>query len=176
MADRITRVGIGYDVHAFAAPAAARPLMIGGVAIPHDRGLAGHSDADVLLHAVVDALLGAAALGDIGTHFPSSEPRWEGTPSSDFLTYTMDVLRGGGWRVGNMDATVVAEAPRLTPHVPTIRARLAELMNLPLERVSVKAKTTDRLGFTGRREGVACYAVALIERDGEEVARDGTAG
>jgi len=167
MTQRITRVGIGYDVHAFAAPEEGRPLMIGGVAIAHERGLAGHSDADVLLHAVVDALLGAAALGDIGAHFPSSDPRWEGAPSADFLAHALGLLRAGGWRVGNVDATLVAEAPRLTPHIPAIRARLAGLMGLPPDAISVKAKTTDRLGFIGRGEGMACHAVALIERDAE---------
>jgi 2-C-methyl-D-erythritol 2,4-cyclodiphosphate synthase len=160
-----TRVGIGYDVHAFAAPDTQRPLLIGGVQIPHEQGLAGHSDADVLLHALVDALLGAAALGDIGTHFPSSEARWRDAASTAFLTYTLDLLRAQGWRAGNVDATLVAERPRMTPHIPAIRARLAEVMNLPLEAVSVKAKTTDGLGFTGRSEGMACYAVVLIERD-----------
>jgi 2-C-methyl-D-erythritol 2,4-cyclodiphosphate synthase len=160
-----TRVGIGYDVHAFAAPEAQRPLVIGGVAIPHERGLAGHSDADVLLHALVDALLGAAALGDIGTHFPSSDPRWRDAASMAFLTYTLELLSGQGWRIGNVDATLVAERPRMAPHIPAIRARLAEAMGLPMDAVSVKAKTTDGLGFTGRSEGMACHAVALIERD-----------
>jgi 2-C-methyl-D-erythritol 2,4-cyclodiphosphate synthase len=159
------RVGVGYDVHAFAAPEAQRPLMIGGVTIPHERGLAGHSDADVLLHALVDALLGAAGLGDIGTHFPSSDPRWRDAASSAFLTYTLDLLKRQGWRIGNVDATIVAEHPRMTPHIPEIRARLAEILGAPLDAVSVKAKTTDGLGFTGRSEGIACYAVALIERD-----------
>jgi 2-C-methyl-D-erythritol 2,4-cyclodiphosphate synthase len=159
------RIGIGYDVHAFAAPEAQRPLMIGGVQIPHERSLAGHSDADALLHAVVDALLGAAALGDIGTHFPSSDPRWRDAASRDFLTYTLDLLTEQGWRIGNVDATIVAERPRMTPHIPAIRARLAEALGVPLEAVSVKAKTTDGLGFTGRSEGIACYVVALIERD-----------
>lgn len=158
------RVGIGYDVHAFAPPDAHRAFILGGVTIPHDRGLAGHSDADVLIHAVVDALLGAASLGDIGTHFPSSDPRWHDAASGDFLAYTIGLLGERGWRVGNVDATVVAEQPRLVPHVPAMRLRLATLMGMPVEDISVKAKTTDRLGFTGRGEGVACYAVALLER------------
>jgi 2-C-methyl-D-erythritol 2,4-cyclodiphosphate synthase len=161
----VTRVGIGYDVHAFAAPDAQRPLVIGGVTIPHERGLAGHSDADALLHAVVDALLGAAALGDIGTHFPSSDSHWRDAASISFLTSTLGLLTEQGWRIGNVDATIVAERPRMTPHIPAIRARLAEALGLPLEAVSVKAKTTDGLGFTGRSEGMACYAVALIERE-----------
>lgn len=159
------RVGIGYDVHAFASPEARRAFILGGVTIPHDRGLAGHSDADVLIHAVVDALLGAASQGDIGTHFPTSDPRWHDAASGEFLTYTIGLLGERGWRVGNVDATVVAEQPRLVPHVPAMRQQLAALMGIPVEDVSVKAKTTDRLGFTGRGEGVSCYAVALLERD-----------
>lgn len=168
MAARTMRVGIGYDVHAFAPPEAGRPLLIGGVTIPHERGLAGHSDADVLLHAVVDALLGAAALGDIGAYFPSSDVRWQGASSSDFLTHTVALLAEGGWRIENVDATVVMESPRLGPHVAAIRATLAEVMGVSVECVSVKGKTTDRLGFTGRDEGVACYAVALISRPAPE--------
>ena len=168
MGERATRVGIGYDVHAFAPPEAGRPLMIGGVAIPHDRGLAGHSDADVLLHAVVDALLGAAALGDIGTYFPSSDARWQGASSSDFLAHTVALLAADGWRIENVDATVVMEAPRLGPHVAAIRAALAAILQTSVECVSVKGKTTDRLGFTGRAEGVACYAVALLSRPADE--------
>ena len=168
MSERMMRVVVGYDVHAFAAPEAGRPLMIGGVAIPHDRGLAGHSDADALLHAVVDALLGAAALGDIGTYFPSSDARWRGASSGDFLAHTVALLSEGGWRVENVDATVVMEAPRLGPHVAAIRAALAGMLQLGGDQVSVKGKTTDHLGFTGRGEGVACYAVALISRPASE--------
>jgi 2-C-methyl-D-erythritol 2,4-cyclodiphosphate synthase len=164
MTEHTVRVGAGYDAHAFAPPEAGRPLILGGVLVPHDRGLAGHSDADVLIHALVDALLGATALGDIGAHFPSSDPRWRDAPSADFLTYARDLLRQEGWRIGNVDATVVAERPRLSPHIPAMRASLAELLDLPIERVSVKSKTTDGLGFTGRAEGIACHAVALIER------------
>ncbi|MEO7002460.1 MAG: 2-C-methyl-D-erythritol 2,4-cyclodiphosphate synthase [Ktedonobacterales bacterium] len=163
----ITRVGMGYDVHGFAPAEAGRPLMIGGVAIPHEHGLAGHSDADVLLHALVDALLGAAALGDIGAYFPSSDPRWQDAPSAAFLTATLAMLREGGWRLGNVDITIVTERPRMSPHIAAIRGRLAEGMGIALECVSVKSKTTDGLGFTGRQEGIACYAVALIERDAE---------
>lgn len=164
MSQRTTRVGIGYDVHAFAPAEAGRPLMIGGILIPHDRGLAGHSDADVLLHAVVDALLGAAALGDIGTYFPSSDPRWKDTPSSDFVAHSVALLAEGGWRVENVDATVVLEEPRLGPHIPAIRAALAQALQVAVDCVSVKGKTTDRLGFIGRTEGIACYAVALLSR------------
>ena len=157
-------VGIGYDVHALAPADAKRPLVIGGVTIPHDRGLAGHSDADVLIHALVDALLGAAALGDIGTHFPSSDARWHDAPSTAFLTYTVDLLRRHGWRIVNVDATVVAEQPRLSPHVAAMRDHLARALGLDASQVSVKSKTTDGLGFTGRQEGIACHAVALVER------------
>ncbi|HEU5369409.1 MAG TPA: 2-C-methyl-D-erythritol 2,4-cyclodiphosphate synthase [Ktedonobacterales bacterium] len=155
------RIGIGYDVHGFANE---RSLMVGGISIPHSRGLAGHSDADVLIHAIVDALLGAAALGDIGSHFPSSDPRWQGAPSSAFLTYTRDLLAEHGWRVGNLDAVIVAERPKMGPHIPAMRAELARQLGIALEQVSVKATTTDGLGFTGREEGIGCYAVALIER------------
>lgn len=158
------RVGIGYDVHAFAAPAAGRPLLIGGVEVPHDRGLAGHSDADVLLHALVDALLGAAGLGDIGQYFPSSDPRWKDAPSITFLTQTCDALAQHGWQVVNVDATVVAEAPRIAPHVAAMRAHMAQALGIALDQVNVKSKTTDGLGFAGRSEGIACYAVALLER------------
>ncbi len=157
-----TRIGIGYDVHGFAA---GRPLIIGGITIPHERGLAGHSDADVLIHAVVDALLGAAALGDIGSHFPSSNPRWKGAPSSAFLTYARDLLAAHSWRVGNVDAVIVAEEPRMAPHIPAMRAKLAELLQVELAQISVKATTTDGLGFTGRKEGIGCYAVALVEKE-----------
>ncbi len=157
-----TRIGIGYDAHGFIE---GRPLIIGGVTIPHTRGLAGHSDADVLIHAIVDALLGAAALGDIGSHFPSSDPRWKDAPSTAFLTYTRDLLAQHGWRISNIDALIVAERPKMAPHIPAMRAHLAETLCLSLDQISVKATTTDSLGFTGREEGICCSAVALIERD-----------
>ncbi|HEY7349323.1 MAG TPA: 2-C-methyl-D-erythritol 2,4-cyclodiphosphate synthase [Ktedonobacterales bacterium] len=155
------RIGIGYDVHGFTE---GRPLVIGGVAIPHARGLAGHSDADVLIHAIVDALLGAAALGDIGSHFPSNDLRWKDAPSRAFLSYTRDLLAARGWRVSNLDAVIVAERPKLAPHIPTMRAELARQLEIDLEQISVKATTTDGLGFTGREEGIGCCAVVLIER------------
>lgn len=155
------RVGSGYDVHAFVP---GRPLILGGVTIPHDMGLSGHSDADVVFHAVVDALLGAAALGDIGSYFPSSDERWKNRPSSVFLEYTRDLLQQQRWEISNIDATIVAERPQLAPHIAAMRAHLAEHLHLTLEQVSVKATTTDGLGFAGRREGIACYAVALIEQ------------
>ena len=154
------RVGSGYDVHAFAPN---RPLVLGGVAIPHELGLAGHSDADAVIHAVVDALLGAAALGDIGQHFPSSDARWKDQPSSVFLDYVRALLDEHHWRISNVDATIIAETPRLGPHVPAMRVHLAEHLGLEVAQVRVKATTTDGLGFTGRREGIACCAAALIE-------------
>lgn len=155
------RIGCGYDVHAFAPN---RPLVLGGVTIPHELGLAGHSDADAVIHAVVDALLGAAALGDIGQHFPSSDLRWKDQPGAVFLTYTLDLLCQHGWQISNIDATIIAERPRMGPHIPAMRAHLAEHLRLEIGQVSVKATTTDGLGFTGRREGIACQAVALLEK------------
>jgi 2-C-methyl-D-erythritol 2,4-cyclodiphosphate synthase len=154
------RIGIGYDVHGFAE---GRTLIVGGVTIPHTRGLAGHSDADVLIHAIVDALLGAANLGDIGTHFPSSDPRWKGAPSTSFLTYARDLLAEHGWRVGNIDAVIVAERPKMAPHIPLMRSHLTETLHISQNQISIKATTTDGLGFTGREEGIGCTAVALIE-------------
>lgn len=155
------RIGSGYDVHAFAPE---RALVLGGIVIPHEYGLAGHSDADAVIHAIVDALLGAAALGDIGQHFPPHDPRWKDQPSRIFLSYTLDLLQKQQWSIGNIDATIVAERPRMTPHIQAMREHLAEHLQLSVEQVSVKATTTDGIGFTGRREGIACYAVALIEK------------
>jgi len=154
------RIGSGYDVHAFTP---GRPLVLGGVTIPYELGLSGHSDADAVLHAIVDALLGAAALGDIGTHFPSHNERWKNQPSAVFLDYTRDLLAGHNWKINNIDATIVAERPRMAPHISGMRAHIAEHLGLEIEQVSVKATTTDGLGFVGRKEGIACYAVALIE-------------
>jgi 2-C-methyl-D-erythritol 2,4-cyclodiphosphate synthase len=155
------RIGSGYDVHAFAPE---RPLILGGVTIPYERGLAGHSDADAVIHAIVDALLGAAALGDIGQHFPSNDLRWKDKPSAVFLEYTCDLLDQHHWHIVNIDATIIAERPKMSPYIPDMRAKMAQLLHLDLEQVSIKATTTDKLGFTGRSEGIACQAVALIER------------
>jgi 2-C-methyl-D-erythritol 2,4-cyclodiphosphate synthase len=155
------RIGSGYDVHAFVPN---RPLILGGITIPFERGLSGHSDADVVIHAVVDALLGAAALGDIGSHFPSSDERWKNQPSAVFLDYVCDLLYQHHWKISNVDATIVAERPKMAPHIDAMRAHLAEHLRLDIGQVSIKATTTDGLGFTGREEGIACYAVALIER------------
>lgn len=158
------RVGLGYDAHQFAPAQAGRLLLLAGVVIPHTQGLAGHSDADVALHALVDALLGAAALGDIGAYFPSSDERWRGVSSATFVAGAVEALAKDGWRVVNVDATIVAEQPRLSPHVAAMRASMAGLLGTSIERISVKSKTTDGMGFTGRVEGIACYVVAMIER------------
>lgn len=138
--------------------------MLGGVEVPHDRGLAGHSDGDALTHAIIDALLGAAALGDIGLHFPSSDASLEGISSLTLLDGTRQMLAEKGWQPGNVDATIVAEKPKLAPHIEEMRRRLAEVLGLELEAVSVKATTTDRMGFAGREEGLAAYAVATVVR------------
>jgi len=153
------RIGHGFDVHAFAE---GRKLIIGGVDIPNPRGLLGHSDADVLLHAICDALLGAAALGDIGKHFPDSDPRYKGIDSRKLLRHVGELLVGRGWQVGNIDATIIAQAPKMAPHITAMREHIAEDLNIAAEQVNVKATTTERLGFTGREEGIAAEAVCLI--------------
>lgn len=155
------RVGHGYDVHRLVE---GRALILGGVTVPFDRGLLGHSDADVLTHAVMDALLGAAALGDIGKLFPDSDEVYAGADSIALLERVTALLREHGWQVGNVDATVVAQVPKLAPYIPEMRRRLAEAMGLDVDCVSVKATTEERLGFTGSGEGMAAHAVALIER------------
>jgi len=152
------RIGQGFDVHAFAP---GRRLVIGGVAIPHDKGLEGHSDADVLLHAICDALLGAAALGDIGRHFPDSDPAYAGADSRHLLREVKRKL--GGYRVVNVDATILAQAPRMAPHVPQMIANIAFDLGIAPGAVSIKATTTEHLGFIGRAEGIAAQAIALIE-------------
>ena len=154
------RIGQGLDVHAFAD---GRRLVLGGVEIPHDRGLDGHSDADVLLHAIIDALLGAAALGDIGAMFPSSESRWRDAHSLALLTTACDRVRSAGFSIGNIDATVVAQEPRLAAHIDAMRRSISGALGLDVARVNVKATTTDGLGFTGRGEGIAAFAVVLLE-------------
>jgi len=154
------RVGHGFDVHAFAAD---RKLIIGGVDIPHALGLAGHSDADVLIHAVCDALLGAAGLGDIGRHFPDSDARYKGIDSRVLLRHVSGLLAEHGWRVANVDATIIAQTPRMAPHIPAMRGYLAEDLDIDPEALNIKATTTERLGFTGREEGIAAEAVCLIE-------------
>jgi 2-C-methyl-D-erythritol 4-phosphate cytidylyltransferase/2-C-methyl-D-erythritol 2,4-cyclodiphosphate synthase len=157
--DAYPRTGTGYDVHRLAE---GEELWLCGVRIEHDRGLAGHSDADVALHAVVDAILGASGRGDIGQHFPPSDPQWRGTPSSRFIEHAVGLAREAGYRIGNVDLTVICEAPKIGPHRDAMRARLAELMGVAIEAVNVKATTTERLGFAGRGEGIAAQAVATL--------------
>jgi 2-C-methyl-D-erythritol 2,4-cyclodiphosphate synthase len=154
------RTGNGFDVHAFAT---GRPLVIGGVAIPHDRGLEGHSDADVLLHAIADAILGALALGDLGRHFPDTDPKWKGVDSRRLLREVAGMARAQRWRIGNVDSTIVAQAPRLAPYVDAMRANIAADLGCDVACVSVKATTTERLGFAGREEGIAVLATVLME-------------
>jgi 2-C-methyl-D-erythritol 2,4-cyclodiphosphate synthase len=153
------RIGTGFDVHALVE---GRALILGGVAIPHPRGLAGHSDADVLLHAIADALLGALALGDLGAHFPDSDPRGTGADSRALLRHVAALVADLGWDVGNVDATIIAQAPKLAPFVAAMRANVASDLRCGLARISIKATTTERLGFAGREEGIAAEAVVLV--------------
>ena len=153
------RVGQGGDIHALVP---GRKLILGGVEIAHHAGLLGHSDADALLHAITDALLGAAALGDIGRHFPDDDPRYRGADSRELLRATAELLRQKGWRVGNVDATIVAQRPRLAAHLPRMVANIAADLQVAVDCVNVKAKTAERLGFAGRGEGIAAEAVVLI--------------
>ena len=153
------RIGQGYDVHALVP---GRELIVGGVTIPHPRGLLGHSDADVLLHAITDALLGAAGLGDIGRHFPDTDERWRGADSRDLLRATLALVRASGWAVNNLDCTVIAQAPRMAPHIPAMVANIAADLAVAPGLVNVKAKTNERLGFEGRAEGIAAQAVVLL--------------
>ena len=153
------RIGNGFDVHAFAA---GRKLILGGVAIAHPRGLAGHSDADVLLHAVCDAVLGALARGDLGAHFPDTDARWKGVDSRQLLRHVATLMRDDGLAVANLDTTVIAQAPKLAPYVPAMRANIAQDLGCAVEQVSVKATTTERLGFAGREEGIAALATVLL--------------
>ncbi|WP_460456411.1 2-C-methyl-D-erythritol 2,4-cyclodiphosphate synthase [Arenimonas alkanexedens] len=155
------RVGQGYDVHAFGE---GDHVVLGGVRIAHDRGLVAHSDGDVVIHALCDALLGALALGDIGVHFPPSDERWKDADSRDFLRHCRALLAERGWRLGNADVTVVCERPKLAPHALAMRRHLAEDMGVDLDDISVKATTSEKLGFTGRGEGLAAMAVALLVR------------
>jgi 2-C-methyl-D-erythritol 2,4-cyclodiphosphate synthase len=155
------RVGFGIDVHAF-GPGDA--VVLGGVRIPHSRGVVAHSDGDVLLHALVDALLGAAALGDIGEHFPDSDPRWRNAPSQQFVTATLELLERRSWRIVNVDLTLLAQQPRLSPWREQIRHSIATLLKMSLGDVSLKATTTEHLGFVGRNEGLAAMATVLIDQ------------
>jgi 2-C-methyl-D-erythritol 2,4-cyclodiphosphate synthase len=157
------RIGQGFDVHAMVP---GRKMIIGGVDIPHDKGLLGHSDADVLLHAITDALIGAAALGDIGRHFPDTEVQWQGADSRKLLRATVGLLQQAGWRVVNVDSTIIAQQPKMATYIPQMVENIAADLMLATGEVNVKAKTTERLGFTGRGEGIAAEAVVLITNAG----------
>ncbi|KGO01277.1 2-C-methyl-D-erythritol 2,4-cyclodiphosphate synthase [Porphyromonas sp. COT-290 OH3588] len=153
------RIGFGFDVHRLEA---GYPLWLGGIKLEHHLGLEGHSDADVLLHSVCDALLGAAALGDIGVHFPPTDMKYKGIDSKILLREVCTLVRQTGYEIGNIDATIAAEAPKLNPHIPQMRQTMAEVMGIEVSQISVKATTTERLGFTGRQEGMSTYVIALI--------------
>jgi len=159
------RVGVGYDVHPLVS---GRRLVLGGVAIPFEKGLDGHSDADVLVHAIVDALLGATGLGDIGLHFPSSDPRYKDISSVALLRHVVSLLRTQGWLVCNVDLSIVAERPKLSPFIPEMRGIIGEALGIDADLVSVKSTTSKGLGFLGRGEGIAAHAVALVEKAGED--------
>ena len=156
------RVGMGYDVHELVS---GRDLWLGGIQVPHTFGLLGHSDADVLIHAICDALLGAANMRDIGYHFPDTSSEFKGADSKELLKKVVVLIATKGYRVGNIDATVCAERPKLNPHIPQMQQCLSEVMNIDVDDISIKATTTEMLGFTGREEGISAYAVALIEKD-----------
>lgn len=155
----IPRVGTGFDVHAFAE---GRKLILCGIEVPHEKGLAGHSDADVGIHAICDAIYGALAEGDIGRHFPPSEATWKDADSARFLRHAAALVTEKGGAIANLDLTLICEHPKITPHAPAMRARIADLAGIPLDRVSVKATTTERLGFPGRGEGIAAQAAAMV--------------
>lgn len=153
------RIGFGYDVHSFVE---GRPCILGGVEIPHTKGLLGHSDADALLHAITDAILGALALGDIGTHFPDSDPAWKDADSKDLLRSVMMMVRKKGWDIGNVDATIVTEEPKLNPWLEKIRSSIADVLECSVDQISVKATTQEKMGFVGEGKGLAVHAVALV--------------
>lgn len=165
----VSRTGMGFDVHAFAGDG---PIMMGGIEVAHDRGLAGHSDADVVLHAITDALLGAAGFGDIGVHFSPSDPRWKGAASAIFLDHAAGLIRAHGGIIDFVDCTVIAETPKVGPHRAAMRSKVADILGLSLSQVSIKATTTERLGFAGRREGIAAQAVATIRMEVGRVEED----
>ena len=153
------RIGHGYDVHRFGE---GDFITLGGVKIPYERGLVAHSDGDVVMHAVTDAILGAAALGDIGRHFPDTDPQFKGADSRVLLRHALGLVQAKGWKVGNVDVTIAAQAPKLAPHIENMRVRVAEELQVELEQVNIKATTTEKLGFVGRKEGIAVDAVALL--------------
>jgi 2-C-methyl-D-erythritol 2,4-cyclodiphosphate synthase len=158
------RVGIGYDSHIFAD---GRPLILGGITIPHEKGLSGHSDADAVCHAITDAMLGAAALGDIGTHFPPSDAKWKNADSTELLRLANVVLHEAGYRIVNIDVTVICEMPKIGPHVPAMRERLAGVLGISPKQISVKGKTNEGMGWIGRGEGIATIATVMIAAAGE---------
>ncbi len=155
------RIGHGYDVHRLVAD---RKLIMGGVEIPWEKGLLGHSDADVLLHAIADALLGALAMGDIGKHFPDTDPAFKGADSMKLLEHVVGLVRARGYQVGNLDATIIAQKPKMAPHIPAMRENIARACGVELDRINVKATTEEGLGFTGRAEGISAHAVVLMKR------------
>jgi 2-C-methyl-D-erythritol 2,4-cyclodiphosphate synthase len=157
------RIGTGFDIHQLVQ---GRRLYLGGVEIPHEKGLEGHSDADALIHAICDALLGALALGDIGTHFPNTDPQWKDAPSEVFLRECARLIRSEGWEIGNIDATILAERPKLAPHIKMIRTRLAAIAAVDIGQVSIKATTMEKLGAIGRGEGIAAMATVLLTNSG----------
>lgn len=154
------RIGMGYDVHRLTE---GRPLILGGVNIPHNLGLDGHSDADVLLHAISDALLGAAALGDIGLHFPDTDDKWKGADSMKLLEAVYEKVKARGYELGNLDATIMAQKPKLRPYIDEMRKKIADCLKVDIDQISVKATTEEKLGFTGREEGIAAHAVVLLK-------------
>ncbi len=159
----MTRIGIGYDIHRLEA---GRPLILGGVTIPHTKGFVAHSDGDALCHAITDALLGALALGDIGSHFPDTDPQYKGADSVALLLDVVAKVRGLGWEIVNIDSNIIAQAPKLRPHIDTIRARLAEALSLPMDVISVKARTNEHVGPEGREEAISTQAIVLLQKAG----------
>ncbi|WLR50940.1 2-C-methyl-D-erythritol 2,4-cyclodiphosphate synthase [Bacillus tianshenii] len=155
------RVGQGFDVHQFAE---GRPLILGGITIPYEKGLLGHSDADVLLHTIADAALGALGLGDIGKHFPDTDPAFKDADSAKLLTHVWNLIKEKGYQLGNIDCTIIAQKPKMAPHIPAMRSRIAELLEADESQINVKATTTEKLGFTGRGEGIAAQAVILVQK------------
>ncbi len=155
------RIGHGFDVHKFGGQG---PIMIGGVSIPYEQGLLAHSDGDVALHALTDALLGAMAMGDIGTHFPDTDAKWKGADSRELLKEVYRLVQEQGYQIGNLDVTIIAQAPKMLPHIQSMREVIASDLQTPVNNVNVKATTTEKLGFTGRKEGIACEAVVLLEK------------
>lgn len=153
------RIGNGYDIHQLVAD---RPLILGGVKIPHTLGLLGHSDADVLTHAIIDALLGALGLGDIGHYFPPSDPKWQGANSMILLQQVAEIIQSQGWKIGNIDSTIVAEQPKIKPHLKSMRSAIAQTLEIEIDQISIKATTNEKLGPVGREEGICAYAVVLL--------------